>query len=1115
MRRHPIHSLEGGNVARYGWLVAARRWLWGIIATALLTGSAAVCAEENAQLILTLPAQPLAESLQQIAERFDLKIAFYSEFTDGLQAPALIGTFTPSQAFDALLADTSLEYVYVVETTVAVRPRTTNLTERGMTMNEDQISNVHKPSLLRRMGAIFSGAMIATSGIAASDEKKEESEGVIDYIEEIVVTAEKREKNILEVPITITAFSRRMIDELGMTNEEDLEQLVPGLQMLDDDGIAIRGLWTKNMQAESGDPSVAVYVDGVYTVDPYGVAPNLFDVERIEVARGPQGTLHGRNSIGGAIFVHSKRPTDEFDAVFQGEFTDQFTQRYNFAFGGPISDRFSYRITGGHLSGDGAQENVGPAKDYGEPDRQDINTQLRFKTDRLDMNLSYKHVEDHGSPMAKIYLMDLPRDNRRAYTAWYLWEGEMPSTRNCPGSTLSKVDTVKPWGNGNEDRINICDDPENIIFANIDGIHESDSDRVAFTVDYDISSALNLRYTFGSGATDTFEQRDADGTGRVGDLEQPWRAGDPASVPLTDRPPVRDQSWADFYESEEYSHELVLSSAFDGPLNFVAGFYHYDNETAYNGSKRDETPQLRYESFAPYDLIDGDAAAASIDGRRDGHWRNQDYDWQLSEDGENIPGSWLPHPAYGVENSDGEIIRPWNTTRFWGDFDIEPLAAPTSCLSMVDSMQRMYETSPGSWVYGNMLQTDGGGAVTTHDRWNDTGQLFISCDTDDFPYTQTYVGASDTKTTALFVHVDYELNDQWAVTAGLRSSDDEKSTTYGNRNLISVFGVPLVRGRLGSLIVPDQNDGAIWSASVEYTPAGTDTLIYGRVSNGQRLGGSRGVGKDQFGEQETVGGKLTNEELINYELGLKGMFLDDQLMLTSAVFYNDYKTMHFMSWQLKPEDEIEPWDAQPYGAFMGNVDDNKIVGFELEGMYHFADRWRLSGYYNYLDSEIGPHEAFINGAVRTETFQWTFLDFETGEERSVERGVPTDVTGNQLPQQPNHKLALTLAYNMDLSLLGSDGNLQLLSTYSYTGDRWNNIGNVPGQEIAAYSRLDLRANWHSSDGQWAASLFVQNALDDIGIREINLRPVANTPSPTVLGTLSEPRRIGLLFRRQF
>ena len=214
------------------------------------------------------------------------------------------------------------------------------------------------------------------------------------YIEEIIVTAEKRAESLLDVPLTMSAFSEQMIEELGMTGPNDIEQLVPGLQFGDNgeqvgQGTVIRGIGSRLAGETHSDLAVATYVDGVYTIGTYGVAPNLFDVERIEVARGPQGTLNGRNSIAGSISYFTKRPTDEWDSLFQAEFTDQTTQRYNGAFGGPVGGNLSFRITGGSHTGDGAQENMGPGGDYAAPDQTTLAPQLRYKTDRLDVNIRH------------------------------------------------------------------------------------------------------------------------------------------------------------------------------------------------------------------------------------------------------------------------------------------------------------------------------------------------------------------------------------------------------------------------------------------------------------------------------------------------------------------------------------------------------------------------------------------------------------------------------------------------------------------------------------------------------------------------------------------------------
>ena len=259
---------------------------------------------------------------------------------------------------------------------------------------------------------VFHSALLALFAVAAGAQSDEaqDSEAETDqdgggYIEEIVVTGERGEQRTLDRAMTVTGFNAGMIQEFGIQNTDDLEVLVPGLQVgvrshagKNEDGhLVMRGVANDRRVNFFQDSSVAVYIDGVYTPVSYGLDAGMFDVERIEVARGPQGTTGGKTAIAGSVSFVTKKPTDEWDMVGSAEFTDQASQRYNVAFGGPIADSgFSYRLAVGSLTGDGLIENVGAGPDAGKPDQLQYAPQLRFTNDRLDITARYTKLRDKG-----------------------------------------------------------------------------------------------------------------------------------------------------------------------------------------------------------------------------------------------------------------------------------------------------------------------------------------------------------------------------------------------------------------------------------------------------------------------------------------------------------------------------------------------------------------------------------------------------------------------------------------------------------------------------------------------------------------------------------------------
>ena len=140
-------------------------------------------------------------------------------------------------------------------------------------------------------------------------------------IEEIIVTADRRAENMQSVPIAVTAFTGEDLDAMGIVDIKGITERTPGFTM----GVFnpgqpqfyIRGIGS-NEDGAGGDQSVIVFVDEVYIGRSAGSDLDLFDLERVEVLRGPQGTLFGKNVIGGAVSLVTKKPTEETELVFQG-----------------------------------------------------------------------------------------------------------------------------------------------------------------------------------------------------------------------------------------------------------------------------------------------------------------------------------------------------------------------------------------------------------------------------------------------------------------------------------------------------------------------------------------------------------------------------------------------------------------------------------------------------------------------------------------------------------------------------------------------------------------------------------------------------------------------------
>jgi iron complex outermembrane receptor protein len=203
-------------------------------------------------------------------------------------------------------------------------------------------------------------------------------------IDEIIVTANKREQSIQDVPIAMTAFDQSALDQVGASSLENLTNFIPGVALFDDRGAGqptwiIRGVGLADFNSNN-TPTAAVYYDEAYMTSNALGAIGLFDVERIEILKGPQGGLYGRNTTGGAIRIASNKPnlaeTEGYVSVgYEGRYGESIVEG---AYNAPLSENTAVRVAMQRTYGGGWQDSLATAKDDNHGDRDSLALRGQF-----------------------------------------------------------------------------------------------------------------------------------------------------------------------------------------------------------------------------------------------------------------------------------------------------------------------------------------------------------------------------------------------------------------------------------------------------------------------------------------------------------------------------------------------------------------------------------------------------------------------------------------------------------------------------------------------------------------------------------------------------------------
>ena len=262
-------------------------------------------AEPERRYAVNIPKQNLADALNSLSEQTQQLLLFPYQIASTLESEAVSGEYSLHNAMAKMLEGTGY---------------TGGLTKKGVLMILLSKSDAQSPttiksepnmqskqSSLRGFFASVLGAFTASTTIVAS------AEIGTNTIEEVIVTAERKEASVQKTPIAMSVFTSDQIERDQLLDTRDLAQLSPSLtfnQALAGSQIYIRGVGQGNPITGS-NPGVALHIDGVYLGHPYTNNASFYDAERFEVLRGPQGTLYGRNSTGGSINIITKSPVME------------------------------------------------------------------------------------------------------------------------------------------------------------------------------------------------------------------------------------------------------------------------------------------------------------------------------------------------------------------------------------------------------------------------------------------------------------------------------------------------------------------------------------------------------------------------------------------------------------------------------------------------------------------------------------------------------------------------------------------------------------------------------------------------------------------------------------
>ncbi|ATQ41915.1 TonB-dependent receptor [Caulobacter mirabilis] len=471
-------------------------------------------------------------------------------------------------------------------------------------------------SLRLRSLLAASVSLVAVTAVAAPAFAQDTTVG------EVVVTAQKREEAIQDVPIAVSAFSQDTLEKAKIDGGPNLVLAIPNVNFSKGNftgyNFQIRGVGAK-LVAGSGDAGTGIHLNNAPLTANNLFESDFFDVERVEVLRGPQGTLYGRNATGGVVNIITAKPTDDFTASLRGEVGNFGTKKVRGMVNIPLGDMFAVRLAGNVLQRDGFGKNLTTGNDVDDRDLWNTRITVGFNpTDTFNTTLMWDHFEEDdkrsriGKQLctkdpgpANIGGMNFLPGPAGVVQRGFFSQGCSPTpvnsagilgTPNSQGTLGGLFGALFGFTTGDQYAGQMQDPDIRNIQSSFDPIYQAKTDIVQFNITWDLSDELQLTSLTGYSKNSLFTRQDYNRivpnqsfnttpnpvnalaamgpayTALYASLFPGGVINDPQLGPLN-KFATADISSGD---AKQWSQELRLQSNFDGPFNFNIGAIYID-----------------------------------------------------------------------------------------------------------------------------------------------------------------------------------------------------------------------------------------------------------------------------------------------------------------------------------------------------------------------------------------------------------------------------------------------------------------------------------------------------------------------------------------------------------